>query len=505
MTPDELFLDLLCYHGDLIKLGSFSAYADKIKAAAAYVNRVLPAELNLKLGQKCMVLVDQINAETNVKSHHVSTYSAVERYGLQHNKRKAGGVILSEQPKRLRYDSGIEQQPNLNEIEDEQRYYDENENELEMDGLSPSLQAIKELEDVTLAEPKNVNAWMELHARLLVSSLPRSTELGLACLSEALNFNPTSARLWTNYLRLFYKSQNVENNEELLKVTEFCEEHVELDPEFWTVYVNLSKSIIVKGQILEKYISRLLQADEENEEKAFEVQLTNAILHRVHLLHLESSVEEAAEFVLGFITVYDFCNVSRLTLWLTWLSLKVDSKVPDDFSTVKIDLKREITLFTTAISHFDPSVFPFFSSNGSNSYQLDQCDFETITSAIDEMANEWKREDTAERLLLQAVEIVHRSSKVDYASQIAQKIRSPNFYALAIYLDSETVQIDEESLNEPSLSFILSYQIAREERKECSFLEGAISKFYKGQVSNFDVLALYRRLLQVTLPNKERV
>ena len=259
-----MYLDLLCYHGELIKLSSFSAYADKIKAAAAYVNRVLPAELNLKLGQKCMVLVDQINAETYVKSHHVSTYSTVERYGLQHNKRKAGGVILSEQPKRLRYDSAVDQQLDIHEIDDEQRYYDENENELEVDGLSPSLQAIKDLEEVTIAEPKNINAWMELHARFLVSSLPCRSELALACLSEALNFNPTSARLWTNYLRLFYKTQNIENNEELLKVTEFCEEHVELDAEFWTVYVNLSKSITVKGQILEKYISRLLQAGPKN-------------------------------------------------------------------------------------------------------------------------------------------------------------------------------------------------------------------------------------------------
>ena len=58
LTPDELYLDLLSYSGDLIKLSSFTEYNDKLKASAAFVNRVLPPELSLNLSQKCLFLVE---------------------------------------------------------------------------------------------------------------------------------------------------------------------------------------------------------------------------------------------------------------------------------------------------------------------------------------------------------------------------------------------------------------------------------------------------------------
>ena len=58
LTPDELYLDLLSYSGDLIKLSSFTEYSDKLKASAAFVNRVLPPELSLNLSQKCLFLVE---------------------------------------------------------------------------------------------------------------------------------------------------------------------------------------------------------------------------------------------------------------------------------------------------------------------------------------------------------------------------------------------------------------------------------------------------------------
>ena len=61
LTPDELYLDLLSYSGDLIKLSSFTEYNDKLKASAAFVNRVLPPELSLNLSQKCLFLVEGKN------------------------------------------------------------------------------------------------------------------------------------------------------------------------------------------------------------------------------------------------------------------------------------------------------------------------------------------------------------------------------------------------------------------------------------------------------------
>ena len=56
--------------------------------------------------------------------------------------------------------------------------------------LKPSLQAIKELEDLTLKEPKNINAWLQLERRLTKSYLPKKYELGLACLAEGLGSRP---------------------------------------------------------------------------------------------------------------------------------------------------------------------------------------------------------------------------------------------------------------------------------------------------------------------------
>ena len=507
LTPDELFLDLLSYHGELIKITSFSAYKDKLKAAAAYVNRVLPVELNLKLSQKCTVLVDQINAETKIKSHHVSTYASIERFGLQHNKRKAGGVIVSpsDQPKRMRVDSGtVGFTDNIMEEDDEGRYfYDENENQLAIDGgLTPSLQAIKSLEDLTLKEPHNIAAWSELHSRLVTSGLPKRNELGLACLSEGLNHNPKSAQLWTQYLRLFYRTQSVENNDEFDKVISFCDDHVELDTAFWMLRVNLTRNIVDKGQILEKYISRLLEV----EEKTFELELVNAILYRAHLLQLESGVDEASETIVGFTQVYDFSNTSRLALWLTWLTIRVTGSLPDEFTTVKIDLTRAHTI-KSSITHFDPLVYPFFEQSEETQFELDQTDLDSVMTAVNEVTDNWSHSDAREMLLLQIVEIIHKSSKTDYASSIAHKLKRASFYSLAIYLQSESLQIDDDNLYSPSVSFILGYQATEQAKDEpdsaLGFLEGTISHFYKGDCTPQILIHLYRRLLQVTLSDKE--
>ena len=520
LTPDELFLDLLSYHGELIKLTSFAAYADKLKAAAAYVNRVLPAELNLKLSQKCMVLVDQINAETKIKSHHVSTYAPIERHGLQHNKRKAGGVIVEQDvaSKRLRLDSCPRLPSMREENEEDMRYfYDENENELgdtsDNNALLPSLQAIKDLEEVTLAEPHNINAWSELAKRLISSRLPKRNELGLACLSEALDQNPKCARLWSQYLRLFYKSQSAEQqNDEFDRVIAFCDDHVELDTGFWQLRLDLTRNIVDKGQILEKYISRLLEvADEEEKEKSFEVELTNAILFRTHLLHLESGLDEASATIIGFTAVYNFANVSRLVLWLSWLTLRLTGQLPDCFTTVNIDLRQPLVL-KSPLAMFDPAVYPFFErlSDDESQFELDPSDYESLTVAVDEIIDNWGNEDhsDSELLLLQIVEIIHKSKNAgDFASSCADKMRMASFYALAIYLQSESLQIDDNATHAPSVSFVLSYQAAEQANDRASaagFLESTISRYYKGDSINSEHLVhLYRRLLQVTLSEKE--
>ena len=58
MQGHEVFLDLLAYNRDIIKMDAFSDYSDQLKATQAYLNRMLPSELELNMTQKCVLLVE---------------------------------------------------------------------------------------------------------------------------------------------------------------------------------------------------------------------------------------------------------------------------------------------------------------------------------------------------------------------------------------------------------------------------------------------------------------
>ena len=226
---------------------------------------------------------------------------------MQHNKRKAGSVLSSvtgsERPeKRRRYDSTLDQ--TIDQLDDENegpRYFmpedehedaDEDGNEPEED-LKPSLQAIKELEDLTLKEPKNINAWLQLERKLIKSFLPKKYELGLACLAEGLNFNPTNGKLWRRYWILFNQTYpEADRNDDFRKkkteIKEFCEENVDLGcNDFWTKYINMEKTFSSKAEVLEKYISRLLE-NQINHNKLFDYRQKGLVPPKDYQLQLAS-------------------------------------------------------------------------------------------------------------------------------------------------------------------------------------------------------------------------
>jgi hypothetical protein len=58
MQGHEVFLDLLAYNRDIIKMDSFTDYNDQLKVTQAYLNRILPSELVLNISQKCVLLVE---------------------------------------------------------------------------------------------------------------------------------------------------------------------------------------------------------------------------------------------------------------------------------------------------------------------------------------------------------------------------------------------------------------------------------------------------------------
>ena len=58
MQGHEIFLDLLAYNRDIIKMDSFTDYNDQLKVTQAYLNRILPSELVLNISQKCVLLVE---------------------------------------------------------------------------------------------------------------------------------------------------------------------------------------------------------------------------------------------------------------------------------------------------------------------------------------------------------------------------------------------------------------------------------------------------------------
>ena len=297
------------------------------------------------------------------------------------------------------------------DVEDGQE--DDNEPEEE---LKPSLQAIKELEDLTLKEPKNINAWLQLERRLTKSYLPKKYELGLACLAEGLNFNPTNGKLWRRYWILFNQTYpEADRNDDFRKkkteIKEFCEENVDLGcNDFWTKYINMEKTFSSKAEVLEKYIARLLQHQisvkkareslTDREEKAdYQLQFASAILYRAFLLTLEGSINDAQDFILDFVKLcpiylcpenewyleykqnhdreseIQFSPIVKFGMLLATIHLIIKNELPGLFQRPRfkiwtkdeLDFKSELITFDTTIFIFNPS-----KCNGDFNFQLNK-------------------------------------------------------------------------------------------------------------------------------------
>ena len=346
---------------------------------------------------------------------------------MQHNKRKAGSVLSSvtgseQAEKRRRYDSTMDQ--TFDQWDDENdpegpRYFmpeDENEgdNDVDEEGnedqeeLKPSLQAIKELEDLTLKEPKNINAWLQLERKLTKSFLPKKYELGLACLAEGLNFNPTNGKLWRRYWILFNQTYpEADRNDDFRKkkteIKEFCEENVDLGcNDFWTKYINMEKSFASKAEVLEKYIARLLQNQiiyykwlksnfdsppregDMTAPKDYELQLASAILYRAYIMTLNGSTNDAKAFVMDFIKLWpqyystndpekevykrnrdyeseiNFHDIVKLGLMLATTHFIIQNELPQCFQQprFKIYTKKDFD-FKSELVQFDPRLIQF--------------------------------------------------------------------------------------------------------------------------------------------------
>ena len=325
--------------------------------------------------------------------------------------------------------------------------------------LKPSLQAIKELEDLTLKEPKNINAWLQLERRLTKSYLPKKYELGLACLAEGLNFNPTNGKLWRRYWILFNQTypaadRNDDFRKKKTEIKEFCEENVDLGcNDFWTKYINMEKTFSSKAEVLEKYIARLLQhqitrnksRDPEVYEnmKDYQLQFASAILYRAYLLTLEGSLNDAQDFILDFIKLcptyfgtfdeekdwykefsqdhdpeseIEFDSKIKFGMLLATIQLIIKNELPEVFQRPRFRIwKVDDFDFKSDLITFDPNISIFKSEryNGDFDFKLDESsmakmnDIERIARGQDIYDEGWN--NAIEPLLLQLFELFERT------------------------------------------------------------------------------------------------
>jgi len=325
--------------------------------------------------------------------------------------------------------------------------------------LKPSLQAIKELEELTLKEPKNINAWLQLERRLTKSYLPKKYELGLACLAEGLNFNPTNGKLWRRYWILFNQTYpEADRNDDFRKkkteIKEFCEENVDLGcNDFWTKYINMEKTFSSKAEVLEKYIARLLQhqitrkksRDPEVYENMndYQLQFASAILYRAYLLTLEGSLNDAQDFILDFIKLcptyfgtceheedwykefnqdhdpeseIQFYSQVKFGMLLATIQLIIRNELPEVFQRPRFRIwKIDEFEFKSDLITFDQNISIFKSEryNGDFDFKLDESsmakmnDIERIARGQDIYDEGWN--NAIEPLLLQLFELFERT------------------------------------------------------------------------------------------------
>ena len=494
---------------------------------------------------------------------------------MQHNKRKAGSVLSSvtgseQAEKRRRYDSTMDQ--TLDQLDDENdegpRYFmPEDENEGENDGdegdydgnedheeLKPSLQAIKELEDLTLKEPKNINAWLQLERKLTKSFLPKKYELSLACLAEGLNFNPTNGKLWRRYWILFNQTypeadRNDDFRKKKIEIKEFCEENVDLGcNDFWTKYINMEKTISSKAEVLEKYIARLLPNQisyckwfnssnsrrmELTPPRNFELQFASAILYRAYLMTLDGSTNDAKTLILDFIKLcpqfyssnspeleeyecnhdpdseIDFHPIVKLGLALSTTHLVIQNELPQCFqqSRFKIlaikdfDFKSELVKFDTKLIKFNlgklHSDFKF--NLDSESIAL-LTELNKLVGGTNYFEENW--DSDYESLVLQLYELIERADNtiIDIARQVpfwsACSFWSTAFDLLTFYLSIHSGEEVQSAFDK-----YLLYQYTDPELTHMEPTIGFVLAYHMYELDNEEGLANALTYLEATIGN----
>jgi len=152
MQGHEVFLDLLAYNRDIIKMDSFTDYNDQLKVTQAYLNRILPSELVLNISQKCVLLVEEINKESKVDEPHIVSKYTSQGFKCKQNVRKMSKV--AKRPEYPEEENQADENQYLDDehvIQQERYFYNE---QLE--------RSIKELEEITWNDLKNVPALVEL-------------------------------------------------------------------------------------------------------------------------------------------------------------------------------------------------------------------------------------------------------------------------------------------------------------------------------------------------------
>ena len=308
---------------------------------------------------------------------------------------------------------------------------------------------------MTLKEPKNINARLQLERRLTKSYLPKKYELGLACLAEGLNFNPSNGKLWRRYWILFNQTYpEADRNDDFRKkkteIKEFCEENVDLGcNDFWTKYINMEKTFSSKAEVLEKYIARLLSNQIQCNKQGwsshpqftplpnYELQLASAIIYRAYLLTLEGSINDAQDFIIDFIKLCPQHNhrqdspedleymenrdpdseilIDPFSLILVTTHLIIQNELPECFQQPRFKIwNRKQLDFKSELVTFDMNLFIFAPENfkGDLKIVLNEesnsriTELEKLFGGTFDPEEGWN--DESERLVLQLFELFER-------------------------------------------------------------------------------------------------
>jgi len=350
-------------------------------------------------------------------------------------------------------------------VQQERYFYDE---QLE--------RSIKELEEITWNDLKNVSALVELVQTYMSSSILNSSKYALAAICHGLQSNPASPVLWRNFFAL-HSELNLPVAEDLQfeEVVDFCEDNCTLDRDFWQLRINNSKH---KARTIERYIARIIGSEKP---EYYFLEFVNAAVYRAFLYSMEPNISEAADFLSGLPEIIDLPSSFECFIWCVIVHMRIFDAFPMKVLTLEYscDLSMEVPLTFDfpheSFSIHSPKLTPFTHKTE----RINKIDvFEEISEGIQRAVSNWDDSEHSENLMTALLEmlVLLDERHAAFAHSIARQLSKCKLVWLLVGScpGIEPMGLFSEALsklsNHPKMSYLVARKFIYDDNEElCAF------------------------------------